>query len=38
MVLKVIEAARAKGVRISPICSYAQKLMTGKDEFNDVLK
>jgi len=38
LVLKVIEAARAKGVRISPICSYAQKLMTGKDEFKDVLK
>lgn len=38
LVLQVIEAARAKGVRISPICSYAQKLMTGKDEFKDVLK
>ena len=31
LVLKVIEAARAKGVPIVPICSYAQKLMRGMD-------
>lgn len=37
LVLKVIEAARAKGVKINPVCSYAQKLMSGKDDFKDVL-
>ena len=37
LVLKVIEAARAKGVKINPVCSYAQKLMFGKEEFKDVL-
>ena len=36
LVLKVIEAARAKGVKIKPVCSYAQKMMVGKEEFNDV--
>ena len=38
LVLKVIEAARAKGVKIIPMCSYARKLMAGKEEFQDVLK
>lgn len=37
LVLKVIEAARAKGVKISPICSYAKKMMAGKEEFKDVM-
>ena len=37
LVLKVIEAARAAGVKISPLCSYAEKMMTGKEEFKDVL-
>ena len=37
LVLKVIEAARAKGVKILPVCSYAKKLMTGKEDFKDVL-
>lgn len=37
LVLKVIEAARSKGVKINPICSYAQKMMSGKDDFKDVL-
>ena len=37
LVLKVIEAARSKGVKISPVCSYAQKMMNGKEEFKDVL-
>lgn len=27
LVMKVIEAARAKGVKILPVCSYAKKLM-----------
>ena len=38
LVLKVIEAARAKQVKIIPLCPYAKKMMTGKEEFNDVLK
>ena len=37
LVLKVIEAAREKGVKINPLCSYAQKMMVGKEEFRDVL-
>ena len=37
LVEKVIEAARSKQVKISPLCSYAQKLMEGKDEYRDVL-
>ena len=37
LVLKVIEAARAKGVKILPMCSYAKNLMTGKEEFKDVM-
>ena len=37
LVLKVIDAARAKGVKILPVCSYAKKLMTGKEEFQDVM-
>ena len=37
LVLKVIEVARAKNAKIVPFCSYADKLMTGKEEFKDVL-
>lgn len=37
LVLKVIEAARAAGVKISPVCSYARKMMAGKEEFKDVM-
>ena len=33
LVLKVVEAARAKGVKIDPHCPYAKKLMTGKEQF-----
>ena len=33
----VIEAARECGVKIVPFCSYAQRMMCGKDEFKDVL-
>lgn len=38
LVMKVIEAARAKGVKIMPLCSYAKRMMAGKEEFQDVLK
>ena len=37
LVLKVIEAARAKGLKICPLCPYAKKMMGGKEEFKDVL-
>ena len=37
LVLKVIEAARERGVKIVPLCSYARKLMTGKEEYQDVM-
>lgn len=37
LVLKVIEAARSKGIKINPVCSYAQKMMVGKEDFLDVL-
>lgn len=38
LVLKVIESARTNNAKIVPICSYAEKLMSGKEEFKDVLK
>ena len=34
--ISVIEAARYNQVKIIPICTYAKKLMDGKDEFKDV--
>ena len=37
LVLMVIETARAKDAKIIPRCSYAGKLMSGKEEFKDVL-
>lgn len=37
LVMKVITSARAKNARIVPLCSYADKLMSGKEEFSDVL-
>ena len=33
----VIAAARERGVKIVPVCSYAQRMMCGKDEYKDVL-
>ena len=38
LVLKVIESARTNNAKIVPICSYAEKHMSGKEEFKDVLK
>ena len=37
LVLKIIEEARKKHVKIVPICSYAQKLMLNNKEYEDVL-
>lgn len=33
----LIEEARKEGVKIVPICSYAQKMMLNNDEYKDVL-
>ena len=38
LVNKVVEAAREKHVRIIPLCPYAKKMMSGKEEYCDVLK
>ena len=37
LVESVIEAAREHGTKIIPLCSYAQHLMTSKDDYQDVL-
>lgn len=37
LVLMVIATARVKDAKIVPLCSYADKLMSGKEEFKDVL-
>lgn len=37
LVMKVIEEARGQQVRIIPVCSYAKRVMEGKEEFLDVL-
>ena len=37
LVETVIDAARERGAKIIPLCSYAQRLMTDKDEYKDVL-
>ena len=33
----LIEAARSSGAKIVPVCSYAEKMMRGKEEYTDVL-
>ena len=38
LVLKVIEEARRQQVRIIPVCSYAARMMDGKEEFSDVME
>lgn len=37
LVEKVIEEARARKIKILPLCSYAKKMMTGKEEYRDLL-
>ena len=37
LVLKVVEAARARNVRIIPACSYARRMLTESPDFQDVL-
>ena len=38
LVISVIEAARADNAKIIPLCSYADKLMSGKEEYKDIIK
>ena len=33
----LIEAARSSGAKIVPVCSYAEKMMRGKEAYADVL-
>lgn len=33
----VIAAARERGMKIVPLCSYARHMMSGRDEYKDVL-
>lgn len=37
LVNKVVEEARARQIKIVPLCSYAAKMMTGKEAYQDVL-
>ena len=34
---KVVEQARKKQIKIIPLCSYAEKVMIGKEEYKEVL-
>ena len=33
----IVNEARKQGVKIVPICSYAQKMLLGKEEYQDIL-
>ena len=33
----IVDEARKQGVKIVPICSYAQKMLLGKEEYQDIL-
>ena len=37
LIEEVVRAARRAGKKIVPLCSYADKIMTGKEEYRDVL-
>ena len=37
MVLAAVDFARANNRRIIPVCSYAQKVLTRTDEYQDIL-
>ena len=38
LVLKVIEEARKQSEKIIPICPYANHMMMGKEEYQDVIE
>lgn len=37
LVKRVAEYARQEGIKIIPRCKYAQKVMTGSEEYRDIL-
>ena len=37
LIKEIIAEARRAGKKIVPLCSYADKMMTGKEEYRDVL-
>ena len=37
LIEELIEAARHDGAKIVPVCSYAEKMMRGREEYTDVL-
>ena len=37
LIEELIEAARSNGAKIVPVCSYAEKMMSGKAAYRDVL-
>ena len=37
LVNKIVEAARENSVKIIPTCSYAVKMLEGKEEYKDIL-
>ena len=37
LIEEIIAEARRTGKKIVPVCSYAEKMMTGKEEYRDVL-
>ena len=37
LIEEIIAEARRAGKKIVPLCSYADKMMTGKEEYRDVL-
>jgi len=37
LIEEIVAEARRAGKKIVPLCSYADKIMTGKEEYRDVL-
>ena len=37
LIEEIVAEARRAGKKIVPLCSYADKMMTGKEEYRDVL-
>lgn len=37
LLLEIVNQARKKGIKIQPVCSYAQRVLVEKEEYKDVL-
>lgn len=37
LVLKIVEEARKRKVKVRPLCTYAVRMLTGKEEYRDLL-